>query len=276
MTEPTDEQAGDFLYNAQPIYNRVRAIIAADRAQRVPEPEQHHFPHEDMDKVALDRYKVAKSISTIWPYSVAAGDGNQELFHGGESTCKHVARKLAGAFLDGAFYAYAQRQKELEASTCYMTNDATREECIRQAIEADRAQQADEIAALRAHLAQPERNPSKAEADVLAERQRQIKVEGWTVEHDDEHEGGHLAAAAAAYAAMAGGFGYLKSRELFPWGDNYWKPKGARSNLVKAGALILAEIERLDRATPQAQPERKPMTDVELNAGICPHCGRAP
>ena len=68
--------------------------------------------HEDMDKVALDRYKVVKSKATLWPCSVVAGDGSQELFSGSESTCNHVARKLIGAFLDGAFYAHSQHQKE--------------------------------------------------------------------------------------------------------------------------------------------------------------------
>lgn len=61
--------------------------------------------HDDLDKVATARYKVVKSKSTIWPCSVVAGDGEQELFSGSESTCKHVARKLTGAFLDGAFYS---------------------------------------------------------------------------------------------------------------------------------------------------------------------------
>jgi hypothetical protein len=30
--------------------------------------------------------------------------------------------------------------------------------------------------------------------------------------------------------------------------DEWWKPTNRRRDLVKAGALILAEIERLDRA----------------------------
>jgi hypothetical protein len=35
---------------------------------------------------------------------------------------------------------------------------------------------------------------------------------------------------------------------IWPWDRAYWKPRGPRNNLVKAGALILAEIERIDRA----------------------------
>lgn len=95
---------------------------------------------------------------------------------------------------------------------------------------------------------------SDALRDVAAERRRQIEAEGWTPEHDDEEHGfGQLGSAAAAYAYYGSGGGYLKARELFPWSDNYWKPgcnsdmTDRRRNLVKAGALILAEIERLDR-----------------------------
>lgn len=39
-----------------------------------------------------------------------------------------------------------------------------------------------------------------AARDVLAERQRQINVEGWTPEHDDQYTAGDMAAAAACYA----------------------------------------------------------------------------
>lgn len=41
---------------------------------------------------------------------------------------------------------------------------------------------------------------SKAITDVLAERQRQKDVEGWTEEHDDQHKNHDLAHAAACYA----------------------------------------------------------------------------
>lgn len=86
--------------------------------------------------------------------------------------------------------------------------------------------------------------------DVIAERERQIAAEGWTPEHDDEHDTGELAAAAACYALSAN-FGNGIGSEPpspWPWDDAFWKPKDERSNLLRAGALILAEIERLDRA----------------------------
>jgi hypothetical protein len=87
--------------------------------------------------------------------------------------------------------------------------------------------------------------PTFAARDVLAERQRQISVEGWTPEHDDMHDNRELAHAAACYAypELTG----VQELKAWPWAPGWWKPKGYRRNLVKAGALILAEIERLDR-----------------------------
>jgi hypothetical protein len=86
---------------------------------------------------------------------------------------------------------------------------------------------------------------SKALDDIVAERQRQLLKEGWTENHDDEHSVGELAMAGASYAIADN----LPNRaqEIWPWGMNWWKPTDRRRNLVKAGALILAEIERLDR-----------------------------
>jgi hypothetical protein len=90
---------------------------------------------------------------------------------------------------------------------------------------------------------------SQAAIDVLAERLRQIEAEGWTPEHDDKHTKGEMAKAAACYAA-----GYPIAT-LWPWGDEWWKFSDRRRNLVKAGALILAEIERLDRLS--SAPDRR-------------------
>ncbi|HBO4812614.1 TPA: hypothetical protein L4V13_002892 [Pseudomonas aeruginosa] len=84
--------------------------------------------------------------------------------------------------------------------------------------------------------------------DVQAERRRQVTAEGWTPEHDDEHNGGELADAAACYALWAGGINPGNWREFWPWAPEWLKHSEPRRMLVKAGALILAEIERLDRA----------------------------
>lgn len=105
--------------------------------------------------------------------------------------------------------------------------------------------------------------PTMASLDVLAERQRQIEAEGWTPEHDDDHDAGEMALAAACYAIphgwrgiSAGGNETIFTR-LWQWSSAWWKPKDRRRDLVRAGALILAEIERLDReASDQRAQER--------------------
>ncbi|MEN1707952.1 hypothetical protein [Pseudomonas aeruginosa] len=88
--------------------------------------------------------------------------------------------------------------------------------------------------------------------DVQAERRRQITAEGWTPEHDDEHSHGQIARAAACYALAGSSAPNDETAALlvslaWPWDEQWWKPSTARRDLIKAGALILAEIERLDR-----------------------------
>ncbi|MFU3865759.1 hypothetical protein ACM7G7_03895 [Pseudomonas aeruginosa] len=89
--------------------------------------------------------------------------------------------------------------------------------------------------------------------DVQAERRRQIEAEGWTQENDDAHSHGQMARAAACYA-LAGssapndGTAALLVSLAWPWDEQWWKPSTARRDMVKACALALAEIERLDRA----------------------------
>ncbi len=82
--------------------------------------------------------------------------------------------------------------------------------------------------------------------DVISERQRQRAVEGWTSEHDDAYQNSELADAAACYAINAHNQG-LSTPAHWPWTPEWWKPTNPRRDLVKAGALILAEIERIDR-----------------------------
>lgn len=87
--------------------------------------------------------------------------------------------------------------------------------------------------------------------DVVAERQRQVSAEGWSPKHDDLYVDGDMAAAAACYALANSGWERKIGTPLtmlWPWSLKWWKPTDRRRDLVKAGALILAEIERLDRA----------------------------
>ena len=101
---------------------------------------------------------------------------------------------------------------------------------------------------------------SQGARDVLAERFRQVAVEGWNPAHDDEHTSGDMAEAAVAYAQEASmPCGGLPMG--WPWAKEWWKPTTPRRNLVKAGALIIAEIERIDRAAKAA--ETAPDTEIE-------------
>jgi hypothetical protein len=91
---------------------------------------------------------------------------------------------------------------------------------------------------------------SDALRDVLAERQRHVDVEGWTPEHDDEHDPGILAFAGAAYALNAAYVLDLCEPPVvpfWPFSSDWWKPGTPRRSLVKATALLLSEIERIDR-----------------------------
>lgn len=92
--------------------------------------------------------------------------------------------------------------------------------------------------------------------EIRAERERQKDTEGWTEEHDDEHTFGELAKAAAMYCISGSGenptgeFVDHMYNNLWPWLEhpNSFKPGDNRRDLIKAAALIVAEIERLDRA----------------------------
>lgn len=81
---------------------------------------------------------------------------------------------------------------------------------------------------------------------VFTERQRQVEQEGWTPEHDDQWADGELARAAACYAHDPRPFNIVPPKD-WPWDEAWWKPSDRRRDLVKAGALILAELERIDR-----------------------------
>ncbi|HHW2972487.1 hypothetical protein AB9A01_09690 [Pseudomonas aeruginosa] len=93
--------------------------------------------------------------------------------------------------------------------------------------------------------AAPGKEVPQAWLDVQAERRRQVEAEGWTPEHDDLYCAAELPRAAAAYILNGAND---EAPAIWPFVTKWWKPRDARSNYVRAGALILAEIERLDRA----------------------------
>lgn len=133
------------------------------------------------------------------------------------------------------------------------------------------------------HPAPAEERLSDAARDVLAERRRQQTTEGYDPAHDDEHVNDEIAAMAAFYAMPPG------AREWDASGTGYGKQLGdamrpedwdgktgdRRRELVKAGALVLAELERIDRAAAMAprtkqasQPPRKMMTNFASVAAM--------
>lgn len=98
----------------------------------------------------------------------------------------------------------------------------------------------------------------RAASMLLRERERQISVEGWTPEHDDIHTDGEMARAAAEYAKVGASRWEADSARRdksegvlppinWPWHADWWKPRDRISNLVRAGALIIAELERIQR-----------------------------
>ena len=103
---------------------------------------------------------------------------------------------------------------------------------------------------------------SKAWDDVLAERRRQVEVEGFSVELD-KGRGPQLALAAAAYALSAcegsksirlRGVAKLV-RRVWPWAPHVLKRKTSREDLVRSAALALAAVEQIDLCPAQGQGE---------------------
>lgn len=98
------------------------------------------------------------------------------------------------------------------------------------------------------------RTLSQAATDVLAERRRQITAEDWTPEHDDKYRHSEMLWAACCYVLNT----IQKYNRVpfdWPWRDEWWKPTNQRRDLVKANALLLAEIERIDRAADAGKGE---------------------
>lgn len=93
----------------------------------------------------------------------------------------------------------------------------------------------------------------------LIEKERIRQTETFDAKHDDGHWLGELSMAGAAYAnvssAMIRGaspeefpYDMMASEGDWPWDEEDWKlSNDIIINLVKAGALIAAEIDRIQR-----------------------------
>lgn len=102
--------------------------------------------------------------------------------------------------------------------------------------------------------------------DVINERQRQINQEFYSTENDDEYKQNELLRAAVCYAENVVRRGWVfdsnfgpdvyqeeEAPDLWPWDLDFWKPRNPRRDLVRAAALLIAEIERIDRSTGASQ-----------------------
>jgi hypothetical protein len=94
---------------------------------------------------------------------------------------------------------------------------------------------------------------------VIAERHRQVEVEGWDLAHDDAHPVGEMAAAGAVYALgertvdveISGAPPSLvtvSAKRFWPWSLFWLKPANYRRDLVRGCALMIAEGEKFDRS----------------------------
>lgn len=109
--------------------------------------------------------------------------------------------------------------------------------------------------------------------DVLDERLRQIIEEGYGSSGDDMYDGGTLAIAGCCYAMHAAwslspinvGKLLMGVPELWPWDPSTWNPQEIRRNLIKGAALLIAEIDRIDRAE---QNKIKLSPSEKINEGV--------
>lgn len=90
---------------------------------------------------------------------------------------------------------------------------------------------------------------------IAAERERQLQAEGFSRDCDQQYREGELARAATAYVQLAamdlqvGTRSHIALQEppfFWPWAPEWWKPVDARRDLVRAGALIAAQIDLID------------------------------
>lgn len=107
----------------------------------------------------------------------------------------------------------------------------------------------------------------RAAAEITAERARQVEVEGYAPEHDDAHDQGDLLRAALLYYQQGTGRPPILRDDGspigWPWEAASWKPRDPARDLVRAGALAMAEVDRLGRAQRFAGHAQQKMALIE-------------
>lgn len=83
-------------------------------------------------------------------------------------------------------------------------------------------------------------------AEIIAERNHQINDKGYTFKNDDAYINNELIDASIAYILNATGNATLAT-DCWPWNLEYFKPSEKRRDIIKAIALLIAEVERIDR-----------------------------
>lgn len=93
------------VFHAWNGWSAARAALSTHPSAPVAPAESPEHDHEKFDAIAADRYKVVPTKSGFWGYAVVVGDSAAEVYKGHKRDCDLVARRMAGAFLDGAFLA---------------------------------------------------------------------------------------------------------------------------------------------------------------------------
>lgn len=215
----------------------LRAALAAPRPELwvmfTPGPNETYAfgSKEDADQAAADLIAVGQRLKAEM---IARGE-SVEFWHEWRAEVVLSPWEPAEHFEEMAL----EKQEDAESLRAMAVDSAAEIEALKK-----------EVARLRQHNA--------ALADIAAERHRQITDEGYTIQRDNDYNSGEMAAAAGCYA-IASAFPVAVAKVLpgfWLWGAQWWKPSAVpRRNLVKAGALIVAEIERLDRKAAPATHE---------------------
>ena len=252
--QPVDARAEPTDWRVTFPNGSARYFGEADGGERAAKAFIASFEDDGRELIAVPLYAAQQ------PSAIAEAERSRQYAEKYEDLRKQFDKELAGRRANPFIAGYAPSAKALTTSKIEEWIELLVGISNPDGIEVVIAELHDLLAA--EQPSEAKHGSTAAARDVLAERRRQVESEGWSPEHDDRHPGA-MAIAAATYAAHAGamvGLGYPVSVDAYravrghqvstpwPWDAEWWKPKDPRRDLVRSGALILAKIERVDRA----------------------------